>query len=51
MPDATQEHAFVLLSGKKLALCLTHAHYTETKQWQGLNMPHGVKPLFIAQLE
>ena len=49
MPDASQEHAFVLLSGKQLALSLTDAHYAETKKWQDLNVPTGVEPLFLAQ--
>ena len=47
MPDDT--NAFVLLSGKDLAMSLTDKHYEETKQWRDLNVTGVVDPLFLAQ--
>ena len=47
MPDAT--NAFVLLSGKVLAMSLTDKHYEETKQWRDHNVTGVVDPIFLAQ--
>jgi len=47
MPDET--HAFMLLSGKSVAMNLKDPQYDETVQWRNDNVQGVVQPLFLAQ--